>query len=111
MGRTSRNGSLTFRNGKLSPIKLVDLLVAVNSHLTAALLSEAPATYRESFSAAARAGAISEELGARLAPSAGVRQRWRARAGHRSATMRRHDGDHCRVQMTPEIAVGHHIWA
>ena len=31
------------------------------------LLSEAPATYRESFGAAARAGAISEELGAQLA--------------------------------------------
>jgi len=53
--------------------QLVDLSVAVNSHLAAALLSEAPATYRESFSAAARAGAISEELGAQLAPSAGLR--------------------------------------
>jgi hypothetical protein len=41
--------------------------------------------------------------------STGFCQRWRARAGHRPVTMRRHDGDHCRVQLTPEIAVGHHI--
>ena len=53
--------------------QLVDLAVSVNSHISAAVAGEAPATYRDSFSAAANAGAMSPELAAELAPSAGLR--------------------------------------
>ena len=53
--------------------QLVDLAVSVNSHISAAVAGEAPATYRDSFSAAAKAGAISPELAAGLSPSAGLR--------------------------------------
>ena len=53
--------------------QLVDLAVSINSHIAATMLGQAPASYRESFGMAARAGAISEELAAELAPSAGLR--------------------------------------
>jgi len=53
--------------------QLVDLSVSINSHIAAAVQGRAPATYRESFAAAARAGAISQELAGELAPSAGLR--------------------------------------
>jgi uncharacterized protein YutE (UPF0331/DUF86 family) len=53
--------------------QLVDLAVSVNSHISAAVAGEAPTTYRDSFSAAAKAGAISPELAAELSPSAGLR--------------------------------------
>jgi uncharacterized protein YutE (UPF0331/DUF86 family) len=38
--------------------QLVDLAVSVSSHISAAVAGEAPATYRDSFSAAAKAGAM-----------------------------------------------------
>jgi uncharacterized protein YutE (UPF0331/DUF86 family) len=53
--------------------QLVDLAVSINSHVAAAREGRAPATYRESFAAAARAGAIPTELANELAPSAGLR--------------------------------------
>ncbi len=53
--------------------QLVDLAVSINSHLAAATLGRAPATYRESFAAAAEAGAIPLDLAETLAPSAGLR--------------------------------------
>lgn len=53
--------------------QLVDLAVSINSHIAAEQDRRAPATYRESFMAAARAGAISPELANELAPSAGLR--------------------------------------
>jgi uncharacterized protein YutE (UPF0331/DUF86 family) len=53
--------------------QLVDLSVSINSHVAAAVLGRAPTTYRESFDAAAEAGAIPASLAAELAPSAGLR--------------------------------------
>lgn len=53
--------------------QLVDLAVSINSHIAAEKDGRAPATYRESFGAAARAGAISIELADELAPGAGLR--------------------------------------
>ncbi|MGH3747381.1 MAG: type VII toxin-antitoxin system HepT family RNase toxin [Micromonosporaceae bacterium] len=53
--------------------QLVDLSVSINSHIAAETKGQAPATYRESFSAIAEAGVISPELAAELAPSAGLR--------------------------------------
>lgn len=53
--------------------QLVDLSVSINSHIAAATHGRAPATYRESFAAAAAAGAIAGDLAAELAPSAGLR--------------------------------------
>jgi uncharacterized protein YutE (UPF0331/DUF86 family) len=55
------------------PTQLVDLAVSINSHVAAAKERRAPATYRESFAAAARTGAISIELADELGPSAGLR--------------------------------------
>lgn len=51
----------------------VDLAVDVNAHLAAAVLGRAPATGRESFSAAAEGGILSRELADLLAPAAGLR--------------------------------------
>lgn len=51
----------------------VDLAVDINAHLAAALLGRAPATGRESFTAAADAGVLSRALAERLAPAAGLR--------------------------------------
>jgi uncharacterized protein YutE (UPF0331/DUF86 family) len=52
---------------------LVELAFSVNSHVSAAVLGQAPDTYRESFLLAARAGLIDEKLAAALAPAAGLR--------------------------------------
>jgi uncharacterized protein YutE (UPF0331/DUF86 family) len=53
--------------------QLVDLAVGINGHLAAARLGTAPATYRESFVDAARAGALPADLAERLAPAVGLR--------------------------------------
>lgn len=53
--------------------QLVESAVAINSHISASLLGRSPADYRHSFELAAQAGAITPELAARLAPSAGLR--------------------------------------
>lgn len=53
--------------------QLVDLSVSINSHIAAAASGQAPATYRDSYQAAASAGAITSQLAAELAPSAGLR--------------------------------------
>lgn len=55
--------------------QLVDLAVSVNGHISAAVSGNAPGTYRESYHAhaAAKAGAITPQLAAELAPSAGLR--------------------------------------
>lgn len=52
---------------------LVEIAASINSHVASAVIEETPADYHGSFSAAARAGAIPEELAASLAPSAGLR--------------------------------------
>ncbi len=52
---------------------LVEMAYAINSHVSIAGGGLPPDDYRSSFAAAASAGAISEELAERLAPSAGVR--------------------------------------
>jgi uncharacterized protein YutE (UPF0331/DUF86 family) len=53
--------------------QVVDLAVAINSHIAAVELSRGPATYRSSFEEAARAGALPADLADRLAPGAGLR--------------------------------------
>ncbi len=53
--------------------QLVQLAVAVNSHLAAAVLGEAVTDYRSSFDAAARAGLVTTELAALLRSSVGLR--------------------------------------
>lgn len=53
--------------------QLVDLAVSVNGHVAVAGGRAAPATYRESFAAAAATGALPAALADRLAPSAGLR--------------------------------------
>lgn len=53
--------------------QLVELAVSINSHLAVTRGGEAPTSYRESFAAAARLGAIDEDLRSRLAPSVGLR--------------------------------------
>lgn len=53
--------------------QMVELSVSINSHFSASLRNEAPRTYRESFHAAAQAGAIPPDLAAELAPAAGLR--------------------------------------
>lgn len=52
---------------------VVDLAVAVNSHVTAAAGASLPEDYQSSFASAAAAGALPGELAAALAPSAGLR--------------------------------------
>ncbi len=52
---------------------MVDLAVAINSHVSAATLGESPPSYAESFTLAARAGMITDELASALRPSAGTR--------------------------------------
>ncbi len=54
-------------------MQLVDLAVAVNGHVASARLGEGAADYRATFALAARAGALSPELAASLAPSVGLR--------------------------------------
>jgi uncharacterized protein YutE (UPF0331/DUF86 family) len=50
---------------------LLDLAFAINSHVSAAVLGEAPQTSAASFAAAARAGLIDTELATALAPPEG----------------------------------------
>jgi uncharacterized protein YutE (UPF0331/DUF86 family) len=52
---------------------LVDLAFASNSHIAVAVLGRAPDTYAESFTLAAEAGMIDDELAKALRPSAGMR--------------------------------------
>lgn len=53
--------------------QLVELAAGINSHLAAARLGRGAASYVESFALAVRAGALTQELADRLAPSAGLR--------------------------------------
>jgi uncharacterized protein YutE (UPF0331/DUF86 family) len=53
--------------------RLVELAVAINSHIAAALTGVPPDEYRASFRAAADAGALAPDLADRLAPAAGLR--------------------------------------
>jgi uncharacterized protein YutE (UPF0331/DUF86 family) len=53
--------------------QLVDTAVSVNSHVTVAVTGKAPPSYRESFAAAATAGAIPAALAEALVPSVGMR--------------------------------------
>jgi uncharacterized protein YutE (UPF0331/DUF86 family) len=53
--------------------QLVEVAVAINSHVAASLLGRAPSSYRDSFRLAAQAGLIDEELALRLEPSVGLR--------------------------------------
>lgn len=52
---------------------VVELAFGCNSHISAALLTRAPETYRDSFTLAAEAGLIDIELAKTLQPSAGLR--------------------------------------
>lgn len=53
--------------------RLVELAVAINSHIAAAMTGIPPDEYRASFQAAAEAGALPPDLADRLAPAAGLR--------------------------------------
>lgn len=53
--------------------QLVDVAVSVNAHLAASGGVDVPGDYASSFDAAARVGAISEELAGQLRPSVGLR--------------------------------------
>ncbi|MGI8652797.1 MAG: type VII toxin-antitoxin system HepT family RNase toxin [Geodermatophilaceae bacterium] len=53
--------------------QLVDLSVAVNSHIVATTTGRAPTSYRESFSLAAEAGLIDSGLAAALQQAVGMR--------------------------------------
>jgi uncharacterized protein YutE (UPF0331/DUF86 family) len=53
--------------------QLVELAAAINGHLAVGRLGRGATTYRESFTLAAQAGVVPEDLAARLAPSAGLR--------------------------------------
>lgn len=53
--------------------QLVELAVAINSHVASALSGRAPEDYRSSFAAAAAAGLIHDDLAVRLAPAVGLR--------------------------------------
>lgn len=72
-GETLREDRITRHAVERVLTQLIELAVSVNSHVAAARLGRAPASFRESFALAADAGAISRELAARLAPSAGFR--------------------------------------
>lgn len=52
---------------------LVDQAVDINAHVVTRLLGRPPQTQRESFELARRAGFLTEDLVARLAPSTGLR--------------------------------------
>lgn len=54
-------------------IALIDLAVAINSHLVAVALGQGPADYRQSFRLAAEIGVLPPELADALAPSVGLR--------------------------------------
>ena len=53
--------------------QLVELAAGINSHIVAVTLGHAPRTHRDSFTDAARAGVIKEELAAMLTPAVGMR--------------------------------------
>lgn len=53
--------------------QLVDLAAAINTHIAAVELNEAPHDLARSFESAAKAGLIDEDLAERLAPSTGLR--------------------------------------
>lgn len=53
--------------------QLVELAAGVNAHIAASRLGRVSATYRDSFSLAAQAGAVTSDLAETLAPSAGFR--------------------------------------
>lgn len=53
--------------------QLVDLAVSINTHIASAFGDAPPQDYRDSFTAAARAGALDDALAQRLKPSAGLR--------------------------------------
>jgi uncharacterized protein YutE (UPF0331/DUF86 family) len=53
--------------------QVVELAVAINSHVSAALLGRAPETYRDSFRLAVTAGLLDTDLARRLEPSVGLR--------------------------------------
>jgi len=53
--------------------QLVDLAVAVNAHIAAMTGETIPGDYQSTFDAAARAGAIDDELATELSPSVGLR--------------------------------------
>jgi uncharacterized protein YutE (UPF0331/DUF86 family) len=54
-------------------IRLVDLAVALNTHVVASTTERAPVSYADPFGRAAEVGLISRETGAALAPSPGLR--------------------------------------
>jgi uncharacterized protein YutE (UPF0331/DUF86 family) len=53
--------------------QLVELASQINTHVVAVSGKIPPAEYRESFAAAAKVGALSADLAAKIAPSAGLR--------------------------------------
>ena len=53
--------------------RVVELAVEVNAHISATTLGRAPGDYRESFTLATQAGAISSDLSAQLRGSVGLR--------------------------------------
>ena len=53
--------------------QLVDLAAAINAHIGSAVRARAPRDYRDSFTLAAKSGAISTELATALHGSAGLR--------------------------------------
>ncbi|MGI8522845.1 MAG: type VII toxin-antitoxin system HepT family RNase toxin [Nocardioides sp.] len=53
--------------------QLVELAVAINSHVSATVLNEAPKDYRSSFQLATTAGLIGADLAGELQPSVGLR--------------------------------------
>ncbi|WP_226345501.1 type VII toxin-antitoxin system HepT family RNase toxin [Agilicoccus flavus] len=53
--------------------QLVELASDINGHIAATRLHSSPGSYRDSFTLAARAGVISDELAADLLPSVGLR--------------------------------------
>ncbi len=60
---------------------LVETAAAINGHIASATGGPVPEDYRSSFAAAAKAGALTDDLAARLAPSAGLRNRLAHRYG------------------------------
>jgi uncharacterized protein YutE (UPF0331/DUF86 family) len=53
--------------------QVVELAAQINTHVVTVSDRTPPAEYRESFAAAAKVGALSADLAARIAPSAGLR--------------------------------------
>ncbi len=53
--------------------QLVELAAQINTHVVTAAGKVPPAEYRESFASAATVGVLSQDLAAKIAPSAGLR--------------------------------------